>query len=155
MKGFSVLRHFERETDNDYQGGHLNFELKVSDAVGFEFGTTRREYKFKANEARRLSNEQINPTLAELGVTAADLGQVFKFGDGLDLPAGAPTSFFAPNIDAFREAIGFDCNCLNKYGDFRLSYLAFPGSQYVVNEYDKSYFAQVNWDVQLFDHRNL
>jgi iron complex outermembrane receptor protein len=153
VKGFSVLRHFERETDNDYQGGHLNFNLKVTDSVSFEFGATRREYKFKANEGRRLSNEQINPTLAELGVTSSDLGRVYDFGDGLDLPAGAPTSFFAPNLAAFRETIGFDCSCVNKYGDFRLSYIAFPGSQFQVDEYDTSYFAQVNWDLELFSRK--
>ncbi len=31
VKGFSVLRNFERVTDNDYQGGHVNFDLKVND----------------------------------------------------------------------------------------------------------------------------
>ena len=153
VKGFSVLRHFERETDNDYEGGHLNFNVKMTDSLSFEFGATRREYKFKANEGRRLSNEQINPTLAELGVSSADLGRVYDFGDGLDVPAGAPSSFFAPNVDAFRETIGFDCDCLNKYGDFRLSYIAFPGSQFQVDEYDTSYFAQLNWDFEVFSRR--
>ena len=38
VKGFSVLRHFERETDNDYQGGHLNFDLKITDSWRVEFG---------------------------------------------------------------------------------------------------------------------
>jgi len=153
VKGFSVLRNFQRETDNDYEGGHVDFDIKIDEGWHFEFGVTRREYKFKTNEGRRLSNEQINPTLAELGVTATDLGRVFDFGDGLDLPAGVPTSFFAPDIDAFREAIGFDCNCLNKYGDFRLSYVSFPGSQFAVNEYDTSYFAQLNFDMDLAEHR--
>jgi iron complex outermembrane receptor protein len=153
VKGFSVLRHFLRETDNEYEGGHVNFDLKLTDNVGVEFGYTRREYKFAANEGRRLSNEQINPTLAELGLTAQDMGRVYDFGDGLDVPAGAPRSFFAPDIDAFREAIGFDCNCLNKYGDFRLSYLSNPGNQFKVDEYDTSYFLQVNYDFDLGGHR--
>ena len=153
VKGFSVLRHFERETDNDYQGGHINFDLTINDHARLEFGGTRREYKFKTNQGQRLSNEQINPTLAELGVTATDLGQVYDFGDGLDLPAGSPTAFFAPNIDAFRNTIGFDCNCINKYGDFRLSYLSNPGNQFSVNEYDTSYFAQIDWNFDLFSRR--
>jgi iron complex outermembrane receptor protein len=153
VKGFSVLRHFERDTVNDYEGGHLNFDLKMTDSLHLEFGASKREYKFSTNQGQRLSNEQINPTLAELGVTASDLGRVYQFGDGLDLPAGSPTSFFAPNIDAFRNAIGFDCNCLNKYGDFRLSYLSNPGNQFAVDEYDTSYFAQLNWDFEVFDRR--
>jgi iron complex outermembrane recepter protein len=153
VKGFSVIRSFLKETDNDYQGGHLNFVLRLTDSVSFEFGGTRREYKFKANEGRRLSNEAQNPTLAELGVTSADLGRVYDFGDGLDLPAGAPTAFFAPNIDAFREVIGFDCRCVNEYGDFTLGYLSNPGNQFSVNEYDSSYFGQLNFDFDLFGNR--
>ena len=153
VKGFSTIRSFLKETDNDYQGGHLNFELSVSDSVRLEFGATRREYKFKANEGRRLSNEAQNPTLAELGLTSADLGRVYDFGDGLDLPAGSPTSFFAPNIDAFREAIGFDCNCLNQYGDWTLGYLSNPGNQFSVNEYDTSYFGQLDFNFDLFGRR--
>ena len=153
VKGFSVLRHFMRETDNDYEGGHLNFDLKLTDSWRLEFGFTRREYKFKTNQGQRLSNEQINPTLAELGLGAQDLGRVYDFGDGLDLPSGTPTAFFAPNLDAFRDAIGFDCSCLNKWGDFRLSYLSNPGNQFAVNEYDTSYFAQLDWDLDLGGHR--
>ncbi|HEX6396760.1 MAG TPA: TonB-dependent receptor [Steroidobacteraceae bacterium] len=153
VKGFSVLRHFDRETDNDYEGGHLNFDLELTDSWRVEFGFTRREYKFKTNEGRRLSNEQINPTLAELGLTAQDLGRVYDFGDGLDVPAGAPPAFFAPDLDKFRDAIGFDCRCLNKWGDFRMSYLSNPGNQYAVDEYDTSYFVQLDWDLELGDHR--
>jgi TonB-dependent receptor len=153
VKGFSTLRSFLKETDNDYQGGHLNFELSISDSLKFEFGGTRREYKFKTNEGRRLSNEAQNPTLRELGLTASDLGRVYHFGDGLDLPEGAPTAFFAPNIDAFRDAIGFDCNCVNKWGDWRLGYLSNPGNQFSVNEFDTSYFGQLDFDFDLFDRR--
>jgi len=155
VKGFSTLRHFERETDNEYLGGHVNFALKVTDELTFEFGITKREYKFKTNEGRRLSQEAQNPTLAELGVTSADLGRVYDFGDGLDLPAGSPTAFFAPNIDAFREIIGFDCGCLNEFGDWRLGYLSNPGNQYSVNEYDTSYFGQLDFDFDIGGHRTF
>jgi len=155
VKGFSSIRHFERETDNDYEGGHVSFDLKINDNLGLEFGISKREYKFKTNEGRRLSQEAQNPTLAELGVTSAELGRVYDFGDGLDLPAGSPTSFFAPNIDKFREIIGFDCSCVNQYGDWTLGYLSNPGNQFSVNEYDTSYFAQINFDYELFGHRTF
>ncbi len=153
VKNFSTIRHFMRETDNDYQGGHVNFELTMTDSLRLEFGVTKREYKFKANQAQRLTNEVLNPTLLELGVTSAGLGRVYDFGQGLDLPAGTPTSFFAPNLDAFREITGFDCNCVNQWADWRLSYNSNPGNQFAVDEYDTSYFVQVNFDTMLFDHR--
>jgi iron complex outermembrane recepter protein len=153
VKNFSAIRHFMRETDNDYQGGHLNFDLRVNDSVSLEFGGTRREYKFKTNQGQRLTNEVLNPSLLELGVTSADMGRVYDFGQGLDLPAGTPTAFFAPNLDAFRDITGFDCNCVNKWADWRLSYSSNPGNQFGVEEYDSSYFVQINFDTQLFDHR--
>jgi len=153
VKGFSTMRHFERETDNEYEGGHVNFDLTINDHVGLEFGATKREYKFSTNQYQRLSNENINPTLAELGLSATDLGRVYHFGDGLDLPTGSPTAFFAPNMDKFRELTGFDCDCLNKYGDYRLGYLTNPQNQFAVDEYDTSYFVQLNWDFDLFSHR--
>jgi iron complex outermembrane receptor protein len=153
VKNFSAIRHFMRETDNDYQGGHLNFDLRMNDTFSLEFGGTRREYKFKTNQGQRLTNEVLNPTLLELGVTAQDLGRVYDFGQGLDLPQGAPTSFFAPNLDAFREITGFDCNCVNQWADWRISYNSNPGNQFGVEEFDSSYFLQLNFDTQLFDHR--
>ena len=67
VKGFSVLRHFLRETDNEYEGGHLNFDLKLTDNVGIEFGYTRREYKFAANEGQRLSQRTDQPDSRRAG----------------------------------------------------------------------------------------
>jgi len=155
VKGFSSIRHFQRETDNEYEGGRIGFNLKINDNLGFEFGYSRREYKFSTNQGQRLSQEAQNPTLAELGVTSSDLGRVYDFGDGLDLPSGTPRSFFAPNIDKFREIIGFDCNCLNEWGDWTLGYLTNPGNQFAVTEYDTSYFGQINFDYDLFGHRTF
>ncbi len=153
VKNFSAIRHFMRETDNDYQGGHVNFELTLTDSLKLEFGGTRREYKFKTNQGQRNTNEVLNPTLLELGVTSSDMGRVYDFGEGLDLPAGTPTAFFAPNIDAFREVLGFDCNCVNEWADWRLSYNSNPGNQFGVEEFDSSYFMQLNFDTELFGHR--
>ena len=152
VKNFSAIRHFLRETDNDYEGGHLNFDLAVNDSIHLEFGGTRREYKFKTNQGQRLTNEVLNPSLRELGVSAADMGRVYQFGQGLHLPEGTPSSFFAPNLQAFRDITGFDCNCVNKWGDWRLSYTSNPGNQFGVDEYDSSYFAQLNFDTRIFDH---
>jgi TonB-dependent receptor len=153
VKGFSALRNFQRETDNDYQGGHINFDWRFANDYGVEFGWTRREYDFSTNQGQRLSNDSVNPTLQELGATTQQLGRVYQFGQGLSLPAGTPTSFFAPNIDAFRNIIGFDCNCLNKYGDFRLSYLSNPQNQFAVNELDNSAFVQFDWNTKVLDRK--
>src|SRR5262249_14409389 len=110
---------------------------------------------FRTNQAQRLTNEVLNPSLLELGTTSAQLGRVYEFGQGLNLPTGTPTSFFAPNLDAFRRIIGFDCDCVNKYGDWRLSYVSNPGNQFGVKEYDTSEFVQLDWDFDVWGHRTF
>lgn len=155
VKGFSALRHFFRQTDNRYEGGHINFEWEFSQPFALEFGVTQRAFQFHTNQAQRLTNEVLNPSLLELNVTSSALGRVYQFGQGLDLPAGTPTAFFAPNLSAFREIIGFDCSCVNKYGDWRLSYLSNPGNQFGVKEIDTSYFVQLDWDFDLWGHRTF
>ena len=153
VKGFSTLRHFERETDNDYQGGHLNFELKVTDTLRLEFGGTRREYKFKTNQAQRLSNEIINPTLAELGLTAADLGRVYDFGDGLD--RARRRAELVLRAEHRRVSRGHRLRLQLRQRVRRLApvVLSNPGNQFGVEEFDTSYFVQVNWDFELFGRR--
>jgi TonB-dependent receptor len=155
VKGLSVLRHFERETDNRYSGGHLNFTWQMLDSLGVEFGWTRRDYTFSTTEGRRPGGnaEVLNPSLQELGVSAQALGRVYNYGQGLAVPAGTPTTFFAPDINAFRRIIGFDCNCVNKWGDWRISYLTTPGNQFGVDELDNSYFMQLDWSLEILRRR--
>src|SRR5262249_49491367 len=126
---------------------------RVSDIFALEFGASKRNYDFSTDQAQRLSTETVNPTLKELNVPITQLGRVYHFGDGLSLPGATPTSFFAPNIAAFRNIIGFACNCVNKYGDWTLSRTSNPANQFSVSEEDTSYFAQLDWDTDLFGHR--
>jgi TonB-dependent receptor len=153
VKGFSTLRHFVRRTDNKFDSGKMDFDWQLNDALALEFGAGFRRYAFSTDAAQRLSNEAVNPTLAELGVPITQLGRVYQFGDGLDVPGGTPTSFFAPNIQAFREIIGFDCNCVNKYGDWTLSKLSNPQNQFGVVEDSRSFYAQLDWDTEVFGRR--
>ena len=155
VKGLSVLRHFERDTDNRYGGGHINFKWQMIDPLAVEFGFTHRKYEFDTTERRRPGGnvEVLNPTLEELGVSAQDLGKVYQYGAGLDVPAGTPRAFFAPDMDAFRRVIGFDCDCVNKYGDWRITNLTTPGNTFGVDELDNSYFVQLDWNTQVFDRR--
>jgi iron complex outermembrane recepter protein len=153
VKGFSTLRHFVRRTDNRFETWKGDFDLDLGDGFALEFGLGKRKYDFSTDAAQRLSNEAVNPTLAELNVPISQLGRVYQFGQGLDVPGGTPTSFFAPNIEAFRQTIGFDCNCVNKWGDWTLSKLSNPQNQFGVSETDVSYYLQLDWDTDLWGHR--
>jgi TonB-dependent receptor len=42
---------------------------------------------------------------------------------------------------------------VNKYGDFRLSYLSNPGNQFGIDEIDNSFFTQFDWNLEVFSRR--
>ena len=122
MKGFSSLRHFERETDNDYEGGHVNFDLKLNDNL---------RHRIRHYEARiQVQDEPGTAPLATKRRTRrspssvsppSDLGRVYDFGDGLDRAGRFADGRSSRRTSTqFREIIGFDCNCVNKYGDWTL-----------------------------------
>jgi TonB-dependent receptor len=153
VKGFSSIRHFVRTTDNRYEGGKVDFDWDLGDGLALEFGWGKKRYSFATDAAQRSAAiETVNPTLKELNVPVTQLGRVYQFGQGLDVPSGTPTSFFAPNIDKFREVLGFDCNCVNKYGDWTLSKLSNPQNQFGVKEDSSSLYLQLDWHVDLFGH---
>lgn len=151
VKGLSTIRYFNVYVNNDYKVARLNFHYDISKALTFRFGGTWKRFGFATDQGRRDQNiEAINPTLLEAHLTASQLGQVVGFGQGLNVSQGTPTSFFAPNLDAFRQQFGIDCNCINKWGDFRA---VVDGRQRnSVVEKDLSGYFQLDWDFDLFGH---
>jgi iron complex outermembrane receptor protein len=149
VKGLSTIRYFNNVVNNEFKVGRLNFAWDVNDALTLRFGGTAKEFDFDSDQGRRSQDiEAINPTLAEAHLTSADLGRVVGFGQGLDVSAGTPTAFFAPNLDAFRNAFGIDCNCINKWGDFRA---VVDGRQRnAVTEKDLSGYGQIDYNFDLF-----
>ncbi|MFC4308766.1 TonB-dependent receptor [Steroidobacter flavus] len=151
VKGFSALRMYQRDVKNTFETARLDFKLGLTDVFSLDFGASVRTYEFETRQLQRLTTETLNPSLAELGKSVSDLSRVVSFGDGLDVPAGVTRSFIAPNLDAFRNAVGFDCNCINQWGDWRLSYLSTPQNAYAVTEDDDSYFAQLNFALDVWN----
>ncbi len=146
VKGFSVIRHYVRKVENTYNSARFDFDWQKSDHNDFKFGFNARKYGFSTDQWQRSNSSSNNlelmiPTEKELGVTVASLGQEIQFGQGLKLPAGTPTSFFAPNLNAFIKATGLNCNCINKWGDWRLTDLVVSsgtagGVEFAVDEND-------------------
>lgn len=149
VKGFSALRHFDREVKNTFETGRLDFNFEINDRLSLDFGSSLRTYEFSTRELRRLTGETLNPSVLEMGTSVGALSRVFTFGDGLDVPNGVPRRFLAPDLNAFRDAIGFDCNCVNEFGDWRLSYLSNPQNAYGVTEDSLSYYAQLNFSLDV------
>jgi TonB-dependent receptor len=149
VKGLSTIRYFRTQVSNEFKVARLNFAWEFNDQLTLRFGGTAKQFDFASDQGRRdQAIEAINPTLLEVGLKSTDLGKVLGFGQGLEVSAGTPTSFFAPDLDKFRSVFGIDCNCVNKYGDFRA---VIDGRESnAVTEKDLSGFVQVDFDFDLF-----
>jgi TonB-dependent receptor len=71
------------------------------------------------------------------------------FGRGLDLPSGVPTSWLAPDLAKLKAKLGYDCNCINANGDFRLSVLNQLGALRQIEEKDVSFYIQGDFDYDI------
>ena len=153
VKGFSGMRNYTRETVNKYKGAKADFTYDFTDHLTFKFGVVGRQFDFTTNQFER-QNDAINPTELEAGVTSASLGRVIDFGDGLDVPNGTTTSFFVPSIEAFDAVFGFTCNCVNDYGDFRITRKRNRTTTFGVTEKTQGGYGQLNFNYDVMG-RNM
>lgn len=152
VKGLSTIRYFTNEVNNEFRVGRANFELDLSEQFTLRFGGTYKTFDFDSLGGRRNSGiEAINPTLVEAGLQITQLGQLVGFGRGLNVPAGTPTSFYAPNLDAFRNYFSIDCNCINKWGDYRAQ--TDGRERNAVRERDMAGFVQMDFDLDVMGRR--
>ncbi len=154
VKGFSGMRHYKRNTLNTYNGAKIDVAYELDDNWTIKFGITGRKYEFSTDQYER-NNDLLNPTEKEAGVTSASLGQVIEFGQGLDVPQGSTTRFYAPNLEAFSSVFGFDCDCINKYGDFRITRKRNRSASFEVAEKNLAYYAQFGFNYEVWGGRRL
>jgi iron complex outermembrane receptor protein len=154
LKGVSFLRYHKKNVENKYGSWKADFTWELNDNLTFKFGGTQRDYQFSTSQLER-QNVQINPTEKEAGVSIASLGKVIAFGQGLNVPAGTTTSWFGPDIDKFDALFGFTCNCINKWGDWRLTQFRQQGREtFDVQEKTGGVYGQVNFNYDFFDGWN-
>lgn len=146
VKGFSGIRHFQRFVTNKYAGAKADFGYELNENLSLKFGVTSRKYDFQTNLLER-ENDLLNPTEREAKVSVASLGRVVQFGQGLDVPGGTTTSFFAPSIEGFNSVFDFTCNCINKWGDWRIHGKRNGGREnFKVQERSEGGYLQLNFD---------
>lgn len=148
----SIIRLRPNKTVNSYEAfeGELTFD--VGESLTLRAGLSRKEFGFQVEENRR-ATEAIPASalalLASQGFTIADYStRVTNFGNGLGMPAGSPTSWVIPDIARLDALIGFSCNCVNSYGDFRVT--PFAGETRSVDEISSGLFLQADFRSELW-----
>lgn len=147
----SLIRLRPNKTLNTYETLRVDFDYEINDTFTLRFGGSTKEFGFDVQEWRRATEALPASVLTQLalnGYTIADYSTTISgFGSGMDLPAGTPTTWVVPDLNALNGIIDFDCNCVNAYGDFRLA--AFPGETRSAYERSNGVFAQLDWNTEL------
>lgn len=149
VKGYSQFGVRVSYVRNAYHAAKLDFVYKASSRWRWRFGAARRDYAFSTWIAER-NNVYVNPTLTEAGVTTTQMSDRVNFGSGLPVTGGA-TQFVSPNLDRFDALFGLTCNCVNRWGDWRLTTLRLGGvNTYTVQERDTIGYVQGDFALRLF-----
>lgn len=138
---------FHAEVDWELMPGKLNLKA----------GADHRKYEFETFEYRRINQ---NDTLFAPpgGQSVASLTTVLSdFGRGLNLPAGTPTAWVIPDLNAIAAAYDIYCNCLKSGpvggpGDFTLSSITngnARGNNRAVTETNNAGYLQADFDTRL------
>jgi iron complex outermembrane receptor protein len=156
----SLLRMRPSKAVNTFKTFRADVDYQILDGFKLRYGFDWKKFGFNSSEKRLFSRQLAGQTAytAEAGfalpagVTIADVSRLITgFGRGLDLPAGVPTSWIAPDLDKLKKAIGYDCNCINANGDFRLSSINQLGAIREVTEEDTALYLQGDFDYDLFN----
>ena len=158
----SLLRLRPSKAVNTFKTFHADVDYQILDGFKLRYGGNYKEYGFSSWEkrlnSRVLAGNSATTFTSEAGfglpagVTVADVSRVISgFGRGLDLPSGVPTSWLAPDLEKLKAKLGYDCNCVNANGDFRLSVLNQLGAMRNITEKDTAFYIQGDFDYDIFN----
>jgi iron complex outermembrane receptor protein len=157
----SLLRLRPSKAVNTFKTFRADVDYEILNGFKLRYGGDYKEYGFNSWEQRLYSRNLASTGTTftseagfalPAGVSVASVSRLITgFGRGLDLPSGVPTSWIAPDLDKLKTAIGYDCNCINANGDFRLSTLNQLGALRSITEKDTAFYIQGDFDYDIFN----
>ncbi|WP_347302917.1 TonB-dependent receptor [Croceibacterium sp. TMG7-5b_MA50] len=158
-KGYAGISRYFRYNKNRYQTARGDFLWSLAPEFELAFGLSWKKFNYEQREAGR--SLAVIPTIAELNkygrdknlpqyanLTLGQMGSIVNWGAGLDVPEGTPTSWWSPDRQTFADVFGYECDCVNEFGDWRLN--SDNGGTLFVQERDLAAYLQANYDVNVF-----
>jgi iron complex outermembrane receptor protein len=145
-QGLSEIRLRPQTADNTFTTASFDAEWDINDNFSLTGGVLWKEYEFETTERRRASETAV-PGLPA-GMTLADLTRIMSLYD-LAVPRGTDTSWLAPDLQRFADALGIYSNT----GIFALSdqVASVRGNNRSVTEDDLGFFLQLDIDTAIGD----
>jgi TonB-dependent receptor len=143
--GSSEIRIRPQGVDNTFQVAKVDLKWQATENFALKFGVDYKEFDFVSWEQRRASETTV-PALPA-GTTLYDMTEMLTgFGDGLDIPAGTPTAWLIPDLNAFVDAFDIYSNT----GSFALADISNSsarGNNRSVNEQDQGIWVQAEFNM--------
>ncbi len=151
----SLVRIRPNTTYNDFGTGYLNATWTFNEHLKLEAGVQGKKYNFKTVQYYRndgsleaLPNNIANsPTGNQVVAGAVPDAAATLINSNLLAYSQSITAFgvtwLMPSLSKIENAIQYNCNCVNQYGDFRLltnTTKAAPTNQQAAEQDDSSYF---------------
>ncbi|MBR7619111.1 TonB-dependent receptor [Phenylobacterium sp. 20VBR1] len=148
----SFLRMRPNKTVNGFTNLSVAARFKVNEGLSLKSGLLFKTYRFRTTEARRyVVGGLVDGAVALPGVDVAAISTpITGFGRGLGAPSDTPTTWLSPNVAQVANLIDLYCNCVNAYGDFRVSAENQRGGNRQVEERDLGVYLQLDFESRLF-----
>lgn len=150
----SIIRLRPNRTENTYDTIEAEFTYDFNDSLTFRFGASQKEFGFAVAENRKAVEAVPATALALLAARGVTIDQystrVTSLNRGsLTLPGSTPATWVIPDIARLDALIGFSCNCVNDFGDFRVT--PFAGETRAVQETSNGFFIQADFNTDLWN----
>lgn len=140
----SEIRLRPQFVKNTFTTGQVDVQFSPIDALTLKGGVSYKRFGFVSEELRRASETSVQAIPG--GSSIASLSTLVNgFGSGLSIPAGTPTTWLVPDIDAFNSVYNIYCNC----GTYAVNNFNARGNNRSVYEDDSGVYVQgdFNFDI--------
>lgn len=150
----SEIRLRPNGVDTVFEAVYADLEFDLNDWLTLKAGVNYKTYSSDSFEMRR-TDELVVPALPA-GTTLADITTLLTdYGQGL-APAGNPTSWLRPDLDAIASLFNIYCNCDTGVpgGNFTLTGITngnARGGNRLIEEEDLAYYIQADFNTTVGD----
>ncbi|HZF15074.1 MAG TPA: TonB-dependent receptor [Steroidobacteraceae bacterium] len=147
----SQIRLRPQSSINSFLNYQADLEWQLTDSMNLRFGGQYKTFTFKTTELRRsngtASNLEGTVTAAQRAIPLTSYGNVFSFGNDLNIPGGSNTVFLTPDVPT-----GTGLLDLNDPTVFPLGPEPALNNNREVDEDDSGAFAQLDFHAPLGSH---
>ena len=149
----SLIRLRPQSVENSFKTGSIAFQYDWSDNIKIKFGGSTKLFTMDSVEFGRVTGDPLTTTTrnenGQGAIVAAIAGNIGQYGKTYQLNG---QTFWIADLDKIRSQFGYDCRCVNQYGDFRVNTIngSSRGNNFGAQEDDFAYYLQADFKGELF-----